>query len=469
MPTIQQQINQLKKDKETLNTMLNTMGVETTGNETFTQLTPLVGRIVTDPILQDKTIEITENGTTNIVADEGYDGLYNVSVTTNVAGSGTDNINLFVQNEEPEEKNGIWVKTNELQNTNKLNIIGNEISVDLGDWNPQENYEQLPYDFYLSSTAIVGTDIFIFFNQTIAGVNATYKYDTINNTYTRLSDVPFNSHRSTASVIGTDIYIFGSSVSPNNQAYKYDTLTDTYTKLANVPYNASNSSSVAYKNSIYIFGGSGGATNTYKYDINTNSYTKLANMKYDLSVGKAAIIGDTVYLFGLGAGYIYTEKYNITTNTHTTLRNTSQGMSKCLAIPVGDYIYIIGSSYNSTAGKTCYKFNSLDDSIIEVANLPYEIGQGGGGLVGNKIYFIGSKFTGNTKRVQSVNVTIPEFNEDTIILSSIANNQYNTKLSNIIECGFNNCYLYSKEIGILSTKTASIYYGDESQWIKFKN
>lgn len=88
MPTIQQQLNQLKRDKETLNTMLNTMGVETTGNETFTQLTPLVGKIVTDPILQDKSIEITENGTTNITADEGYDGLNNVEVVTNVASSG---------------------------------------------------------------------------------------------------------------------------------------------------------------------------------------------------------------------------------------------------------------------------------------------------------------------------------------------------------------------------------------------
>lgn len=88
MPTIQQQINQLKKDKENLNTMLNTMGVETTGNETFTQLTPLVGKIVTDPILQDKSITITKNGTQTITADEGYDGLNNVSVTTNIASSG---------------------------------------------------------------------------------------------------------------------------------------------------------------------------------------------------------------------------------------------------------------------------------------------------------------------------------------------------------------------------------------------
>ena len=68
--------------------MLNTMGVETTGNETFTQLTPLVGKIVTDPILQDKSITIRENGTQTIQADEGYDGLNNVEVTTDIASSG---------------------------------------------------------------------------------------------------------------------------------------------------------------------------------------------------------------------------------------------------------------------------------------------------------------------------------------------------------------------------------------------
>ena len=38
----------------------------------------------TAPVLQDKTIEITENGTTNIKADNNYDGLNNVSVSVNV-------------------------------------------------------------------------------------------------------------------------------------------------------------------------------------------------------------------------------------------------------------------------------------------------------------------------------------------------------------------------------------------------
>ena len=88
MATTQDYINQLKIDKENLVSMLNNMGVEASNNETFTSLTPKVGKIVSNSILQDKSVEITENGTTNIVADEGYNGLGNVEVITNVASSG---------------------------------------------------------------------------------------------------------------------------------------------------------------------------------------------------------------------------------------------------------------------------------------------------------------------------------------------------------------------------------------------
>lgn len=39
-------------------------------------------------ILQSKSVEITENGTTNVVADSGYDGLDKVEVITNVSSGG---------------------------------------------------------------------------------------------------------------------------------------------------------------------------------------------------------------------------------------------------------------------------------------------------------------------------------------------------------------------------------------------
>ena len=185
-----------------------TLNITENGNKDVTNFSNVNVNIdvKSDPILQNKSVEITQNGTTSIKADNGYDGLNNVEVVTNVANGG-DNTNLFIQEEEPNTKSGIWLKPNstDVKNIKNINIIGDKITINLGDWNPQSQYQQLPYDFYLGSTAIVGTDIYIFFNATSSGINALYKYDTITNKYTRLSDVPFDSHRSTTSVIGTDV------------------------------------------------------------------------------------------------------------------------------------------------------------------------------------------------------------------------------------------------------------------------
>lgn len=53
-----------------------------------------------EPVLQEKSVEITENTTTTITADEGFDGLSKVDIITNVAGSGgggSDNFKALVE------------------------------------------------------------------------------------------------------------------------------------------------------------------------------------------------------------------------------------------------------------------------------------------------------------------------------------------------------------------------------------
>ena len=66
-------------------------------------------------LLQDKSIEITENGTTTITADEGYEGLNSVEVITNVASSG---------GEEPPALGMVLSKNNTEGFPTKLDIYG---------------------------------------------------------------------------------------------------------------------------------------------------------------------------------------------------------------------------------------------------------------------------------------------------------------------------------------------------------
>lgn len=62
------------------------------------------------PSLQNKSIEITENGTQTITADSGYDGLNEVEVTTNVQGSSSEYNTLINPVIASNAGNSIWFK-----------------------------------------------------------------------------------------------------------------------------------------------------------------------------------------------------------------------------------------------------------------------------------------------------------------------------------------------------------------------
>ena len=50
----------------------------------YNGLTEVRINAIPSPMLQNKSVEITENGTTNVAPDTGYDGLSSVAITTNV-------------------------------------------------------------------------------------------------------------------------------------------------------------------------------------------------------------------------------------------------------------------------------------------------------------------------------------------------------------------------------------------------
>ena len=83
MHTVDEYLDQLATDKETLVDNLETKGVTASDEETFTTLVPKVLDIEAVNN-QSKSVSITENGTTSVTPDTGYTGLSGVNITTNV-------------------------------------------------------------------------------------------------------------------------------------------------------------------------------------------------------------------------------------------------------------------------------------------------------------------------------------------------------------------------------------------------
>ena len=85
------------------------------------------------------------------------------------------------------------------------------------------------------SMVAVGTDLY----YCCYGVG---KYDTINNTISSVPS-PYNSNLfgTRMASVGTAIYFFGNSENSSyaNKAYRYDTLANTYTQLTDIPFNFS--------------------------------------------------------------------------------------------------------------------------------------------------------------------------------------------------------------------------------------
>ena len=203
--------------------------------------------------------------------------------------------NVFMQETEPTTKNGIWLKGNYQVD----NIIADENVFAGEEWNTTKmaSLKAIPYGFSGGSAVAIGTDVYLLGGQ--GNYTAAYKYDTLTDTYTQLTNIPYDFSYGSAVAIGTNIYLFGSSNSSHKQtAYKYDTLTDTYTQLTNIPYKFLRGSAVAIGTNVYLLGGSESSAKAYKYDTLTDTYTQLTDIPYSFYYGSAVFTGTDIYLFG---------------------------------------------------------------------------------------------------------------------------------------------------------------------------
>jgi len=406
-----------------------------------------------------------------------------IKTKANTLPDGSVSPNIFVQTIEPTLKKGLWLQTNKTAEHYK----SDDSIYFSGNWSNDGDTASVPFQFYHGLAISIGTNVYLFGSQYYDGSypyeKYAYKYDTLTDTYTQLTNSPRAFYGGAVASVNTDIYLFGGGATNGSQvSYKYDTLTDTYTQITNLPYSLSGGAAVSHGTDIYVFLGRG--SSAYKYDTLTNTYTAITSVPFTFYYGCAAIVGTDIYLLGSQStsngtqGVRYNYKYNVLTNTWSQLTNIPYDFWCGTTAILGTDIYLLGSSRGSY--RQNFKYNTLTDTYTQLTNVPYDFTWGGAVAIGTNIHIFGGSGDKTATRIYHLQTKTYETDNTVIIAQGRAstgktyNTGYTTELfdTDFDEnfkplYGLVDVWFYTTQDGIILD--IPTYYGDGTQWVKFKN
>lgn len=445
--------------------------IELNGHEL--EVTPATVQKVIEPednynAITKVTVEaVTSSIDSNIIPENIKSGVSILGVDGNLQPRGFKS-NVFMQETEPETKEGIWLQGDKL--VDKIEVVDNLLSAD-GEWDLTLK-ATIPTDIEnnRAGACAVGDYIYIF-----GGTNTSdiYKYNIVEDSYEKLEvENPPSFFYCGITSVGTDIYIVGSHVAPSSaiDLYKFDTLTNTSTNLGRIPNDIDGGDCVAINNIIYIFAGT---KSVNKYDINTNEYTKLADVPENMRGMKVCTDGIDIYLFG-GYDTQHAYKYNVSTDTYSPIDDVPYNNRTCRCIGLNANMYIFGGNEDTNDSYKCYRYDTISNEYIQLDDIPNKYSRGALALADTSDTFSFYLFGGDTvpDKLQIYRIPTKTFSDNTIIVDQ-STDLYKTQIyanENIkgrLLYGFNDVYYNTTENGL--NNILPTYYGTGTEWIKFKN
>ena len=458
-------------------------------------------------IYQNKQVNITTNGNYIIAPDDTYDAMEQVVLNVEVAGKedldnvlnaqdqkitelekalenkaagGKVKLNVFAQTTEPEEKDGIWLETD--KTFDKVHFDNNVKRITVEGWDTINEYPTFSFNSnnYFHQHIMVGDYFYVFNRQDYSNLfyRCNWKTGAVETLTPPKSGIPSSSLYYTTTLVGTDIYYVTSN--PRTLC-KYDTLTDTHTDLVSLKTNhnyCDGTKICSVGTDVYIFGGSFEERKISKYDTLTKSLSLVRsdNPIYINNVdnnGCLAVSGDIIYLIGgklssegtANKVYMYDTKNNVFTELADT---PEKSYAKTKACVIDNYIYIAGLGSTTTL----YKYNILTDTYEKKTNASSDIsGNCSFGVENNR--FIGFIPNGKVLVYALTYDAIYDYENNSVVIWD-GFGKYKTQLTKSadnqegkIQTLFYNAYHYTVENGL--DDTIPTYYGDGTQWIKFKN
>lgn len=459
-------------------------GLETTGEVYYgngTEWLPLVHGNTNGGVnalqLQHKTVEITDNATTHVIPDPGFEGLRYVDIVY----KGHTGLNVYTQPDEPESKVGVW-----LQTTNKYSKVSliNGAKYD-GTVTTKTSRTKIPWAFKNGTGEKIGDFVYLFggtSNDNLRGSTTAYKYDLVNDTYTKLTNTTYTNGFSPSVAVDNYIYLFGTW--DYYYCYRYNILTDKYESRAKPPYNRTGSGMVAVGKYIYAFGSDNGeviAKCVDKYNTETNTWSTITTAFTTAIVNPHPVaVGTNIYLIASPkySGDIMSFKFDTVTDTWETISNppdTTFLTGTAIAVDA-DTIFIA-----TAASKVCYLYHISTDTYTRLTDLPRGISNNNNTIFaynGSLLSFGGSQdMQGIFELTLGTFADTTEYEDDTVVIThGTESDPYFELFStlNLISSvdiyntfHFSDVYYVTQDSNI--DDTIPTYYGNGTEWIKFKN
>lgn len=375
-------------------------------------------------------------------------------------------INMFIQEEEPETKKGVWVKTSANIKPTISTISQNDITKTAGGWAPVGAYANLPHpNGYALATGYKG--IMYFGGGYGSQARNLYSYDMTTNAYTKLPDIPYSFGWGGLCAYEDELYMFGGMGGPTT-AYKYNIAEQTYTRLADIPVGFVSAVAVVCNNEIFLITGrpsesSSTRYNTiYKYNPADNVYTLCSATIHSGDCKSAVCFDNCIYIFGSDKDYKACYRYDPAMDTATRMSDIPFDCTDTYTCATQDAIYLVGSSRSSRA---LWKYEPALDRYERLPDAPLEIwGPGSGALINDRYLFAIGDIS---QHVRVLVYEIPQTEYQSTLFNGVMIDCSTT--SRTTELVDNLAFYFTRMMYYVSGQKQNdveIYYGNGVNWVK---
>lgn len=397
-------------------------------------------------------------------------------------GKGALSLNIFTQQEEPEVKDGIWIKTD--NKYEKVIINKKYANYASGAWSDTGDILPIQLGVGHSSNSIIYHDEIHIFDKA-----HHYKFNGVS--WIKLADSK-KPYWNSVCVYKDKIYI----CCENSGIVVWDDESNEYIPMQpNFIKNSYNM--VIYNDEIHVITSSiynNDTSTSWHYSWDGTTWTYHGDYRINRhSVGGFAVVlnGEIHIMGGNGDGGMGGIGSNSSIAKQDYIYNGAEWNASNIPLPVTFYggiaiiynneIHIMGGYYDNIASaENQYKFDGMTWTMF--SKLPYRLMWGNVVVWKNDIHMLGGltdSVTGTTKHY--IFQSLEEIYEpNTVIINKGKSNNgsYLTNIANtssIIEgddlnnrfpSGFDDCFYFANTA---FDWTASMYYGDGTKWIKFKN